>query len=230
MTYIIGGNEVLHKPTPKVGREGDRYQGFSPGSTILQAGHRKDPSLRAFEVDTIFERDIEVPLRDGTILRADVFRPHNDTKLPALISWSPYGKSGSGMLNLSFMPGHAGLPSDALSGYEKFEAPDPAEWEPRGYAIISIDSRGAFDSEGNIRFLGSEEGKDEYDAVEYIAQLPWCTGSVGIVGNSWLAMAPYHIASQQPQRSTSRDPLSWRHSSGSIRFCNCCGLLWPRSD
>ncbi|USW55664.1 Putative xaa-Pro dipeptidyl-peptidase-like domain, cocE/Serine esterase, alpha/Beta hydrolase [Septoria linicola] len=181
MTYIIGGNEVLHKPTPKVGREGDRYQGFSPGSTILQAGHRKDPSLRAFEVDTIFERDIEVPLRDGTILRADVFRPHNDTKLPALMSWSPYGKSGSGMLNLSFMPGHAGLSSDALSGYER--------------------------SSKRQILLSSEEGKDEYDAVEYIAQLPWCTGSVGIVGNSWLAMAPYHIASQQPPHLKCFAPL-----------------------
>ena len=44
-----------------------------------------------------------------------------------------------------------GIPQSMLSGYEKFEGPDPAEWTIRDYAIINIDSRGAFDSEGDIR-------------------------------------------------------------------------------
>ena len=207
MTFKIGNIEVLHKQTPALGRDGDHYQGFEPGLTVLKTGHRKADGLRAFSTETIFERDVEVPLRDGTVLRADVFRPNNDQTVPALISWSPYGKGGSGMLNLSFMPGHAGLPSDALSGYEKFEAPDPAEWVPRGYAVVNIDARGVFDSAGNIRFLGSEEGKDGHDAIEYIAQLPWCTGSTALVGNSWLAMAAYHIAVQQPSHLKCFAPL-----------------------
>lgn len=48
------------------------------------------------------------------------------------------------------MPGRLGIPDDSLSGYEKFEAPDPAEWTARGYAVVNIDSRGAWDSQGYL--------------------------------------------------------------------------------
>jgi predicted acyl esterase len=40
-----------------------------------------------------------------------------------------------------------------LSGYEKFEAVDPAEWVGKGYGIVNIDARGVFDSEGDIRYV-----------------------------------------------------------------------------
>jgi predicted acyl esterase len=46
-----------------------------------------------------------------------------------------------------------GIPQSALSGYESWEAPDPAEWVARGYAIVNIDNRGAYGSEGDIRFV-----------------------------------------------------------------------------
>uniref|UniRef100_L2FYX2 X-pro dipeptidyl-peptidase c-terminal non-catalytic domain-containing protein n=1 Tax=Colletotrichum fructicola (strain Nara gc5) TaxID=1213859 RepID=L2FYX2_COLFN len=45
-------------------------------------------------------------------------------------------------------PWSLGIPAGTLSGLEKFEAPDPADWVPRGYAIVNVDSRGAFDSGG----------------------------------------------------------------------------------
>lgn len=51
------------------------------------------------------------------------------------------------------MPGRMGIPTDTTSGYEKFEAPDPAEWTKRGYAIVNIDSRGAWDSEGYLWYV-----------------------------------------------------------------------------
>jgi predicted acyl esterase len=53
-------------------------------------------------------------------------------------------------LSLDVMPGRMGVPSDVTSGYEKFEAPDPAEWTARGYAVVNVDSRGAWDSEGYL--------------------------------------------------------------------------------
>ena len=58
-------------------------------------------------------------------------------------------RSGKG-LSLNVMPGRMGVPKDVTSGYEKFEAPDPAEWTARGYAVINIDSRGSWDSEGYL--------------------------------------------------------------------------------
>lgn len=53
------------------------------------------------------------------------------------------------------MPGRLGIPDSSLSGYEKFEAPDPAEWTARGYAVVNIDSRGAWDSEGYLWYVNS---------------------------------------------------------------------------
>ena len=53
-------------------------------------------------------------------------------------------------LRLTDMPGRMGIPKSSLSGFEKFEAPDPAEWTTRGYAVVNIDSRGSWDSEGYL--------------------------------------------------------------------------------
>ena len=207
MSLSVAGIRVLHTAALAVGRDADNYQGFSPGTSILSSGHRKHEQARPFTIDTVFDRDFEVPMRDGTLLRADAFRPDTSEKVPALLVWSPYGKSGAGVINLDFMPARAGIPQSALSGYEKFEGPDPVEWVPRGYAIVNIDARGIFDSEGDVRVLGSAEGRDGYDAIEHIARLPWCTGAVGLVGNSWLAMAQYHIAAQQPPHLKCIAPL-----------------------
>ncbi len=49
-----------------------------------------------------------------------------------------------------------GVPKTALSGLEKFEAPDPAEWCARGYAVVQPDSRGSFNSEGDIFAYGTQ--------------------------------------------------------------------------
>jgi uncharacterized protein len=51
------------------------------------------------------------------------------------------------------IPAHIGIPFDWLSDYEKFEAPDPADWTARGYAVVNIDTRGSWDSEGDMRYL-----------------------------------------------------------------------------
>ena len=101
--------------------------------------------------DTVYERDVTVVLRDDTKLRADVFRPDTDDKVPALLVWSPYGKTGTGFFHLDIVPGRVGVQRDRLSGFEKFEGPDPAEWVGRGYGVVNIDTRGTFDSEGDIR-------------------------------------------------------------------------------
>ena len=53
-------------------------------------------------------------------------------------------------------PENCGVPVDAVSGYQKFEGPCPADWCKRGYAIVNIDARGVGDSEGNMVFWGEE--------------------------------------------------------------------------
>src|SRR3546814_19521278 len=41
----------------------------------------------------VFERDVPVPMRDGTLLRANVFRPETPGRYPAIVSAHPYVKA-----------------------------------------------------------------------------------------------------------------------------------------
>ena len=60
------------------------------------------------------------------------------------------------------IPAHIGIPFDWLSDYEKFEAPDPAEWVGRGYAVVNIDARGSWDSEGNLLYVHIKSSIDYF--------------------------------------------------------------------
>ncbi|EMD85394.1 hypothetical protein COCC4DRAFT_153175 [Bipolaris maydis ATCC 48331] len=176
-------------------------------SMELPPGHRKNPGFRAFSSATIFDKNQILTLRDGVKIRADIFRPKGDAKVPGIIMYGPYGKSNSGPINLDFMPLRAGIPQSSQSGYENFEGLDPAEWVPRGYAIINVDARGSGDSEGDILWWGTAEGRDGYDAIEELAKLPWSNGKFGMAGNSWLAMSQYAIAAEQPPHLLAIAPL-----------------------
>ncbi|KAL1644146.1 hypothetical protein SLS58_004426 [Diplodia intermedia] len=177
------------------------YDGFHPSVQTLAKGWTKEPGRRPFGVETIFERDVSVKLRDGVKIYTDIFRPatsdHENGKVPAVIPWSPYGKSGRGPQTYDSMgPFRCGIPKERTSGFEKFEAPDPAEWVERGYAIINSDARGAGDSEGDVVFWGEQEAEDMYDVVDWVYKQPWCNGSVAFAGNSWLAIAQINFAAR----------------------------------
>lgn len=94
---------------------------LSPKTNELSAGHRKQPTCRPLTTATIFDQDQVLILRDGTKIYADIFRPRTDQKVPAIVMWGPYGKTGTGMLNINSMPLRAGIPETQLSGYEDFE-------------------------------------------------------------------------------------------------------------
>lgn len=52
-----------------------------------------------------------------------------------------------------------------------------------------------------------QDGRDGADAVEEVAQLPWCSGKVSLAGNSWLAMSQWFIAAERPPHLTCIAPL-----------------------
>lgn len=140
-------------------------------------------------------KDVSVPLRDGTTIYIDVYRPLDDAPAPALVAWSPYGKHG--LKNLSMMPG-ADVDDGWVSRHAIWEGPDPEYWCPRGYVVISPDPRGAWSSEGTLTFFMSREGDDGYDLIEWIAIQPWNNGKVGMLGVSYLAISQWNIASKKP--------------------------------
>lgn len=150
------------------------------------------------------ERDIPVPMRDGTILRLNLFRPNTTAPVPVIMSAHPYGKdkipanSRSGRkLNIQsrlLRQPHKIIIS-ALTGWE---APDPAFWISHGYAVINADLRGAGTSEGTGTLFSDQEAQDYYDLIEWAGAQPWCTGKIGLDGVSYLAISQYKVAALHP--------------------------------
>lgn len=197
--------EVLYRSAKPPADPSARYPGFRPGVTTLRKGAVIKPGARPLACDLVFEQDVAVTLRDGKVIFVDVLRPVGEVVVPALISWSPYGKQ-SGIIILDDIPERAGIPKEWLSGLEMFEGPDPSYWCSHGYAIVNVDARGAFQSEGDIRFWGRQDGEDGCDLIEWVAAQPWSNSKVGMTGNSWLAIAQWFIAAEQPPHLTAIAP------------------------
>jgi predicted acyl esterase len=97
MSTKVGSIEVLQTSISPLTAEFARYEKFKPSVTTLPKGFRRTAENRHFDTDTLWERDIQIPMRDGTILYGDIFRPViTSEKVPILLVWSPYGKSGVG--------------------------------------------------------------------------------------------------------------------------------------
>jgi uncharacterized protein len=143
----------------------------------------------------VCEQDIPVTLRDGTVIYTDIYRPEGQTNIPCLVSWSAYGKRpGDGMSEWQVM----GVPPGTISRMSKFESPDPGFWCHHGYAVANVDPRGVGHSQGDISLFGKQDATDGYDFIEWVATLHWCSGKVGMGGNSFVAMTQLRIAAQQP--------------------------------
>lgn len=149
------------------------------------------------------EWDVPIPMSDGNVLRADVYRPVEETQSPVIMSYGPYGK------NLSFQMGypnqwkqmcedHPDIPAGSTNKYQAWEVVDPEKWIPEGYAVVRIDSRGTGRSPGIIDLFSPRETKDLYECVEWAAQMPWSNGKIGLSGISYYAMNQWHVASLQP--------------------------------
>ena len=168
---------------------------------------------RTVENGMIIERDVAVRMRDGVEINIDVFRPAGGPPVPPLIAWGPYGKHGHTRYTVNFP--NCGVKQDELSPHAAFEAPDPAFWVPRGYAIINADIRGTWYSQGNATFLSPEEALDYHDLIEWAGTRPWSNGKVGLTGVSYLASSQWFVAGTQPPHLAAINP--WEGWSDTYR-------------
>src|SRR5215831_11651945 len=123
------------------------------------------------------DKNVEMRMRDGVVLRADVWRPNDDRTYPALVSRTPYQKER--MVGNDFLP------------YDRAAA--------AGYAVVVQDTRGRFASDGEWEgLMWQREAPDTYDTVEWVAAQPWCNGKVGLWGISYLAAICWVGAMQRP--------------------------------
>lgn len=119
----------------------------------------------------IEEPAAHVPMRDGVVLVADVFRPDTRQKVPAILVRTPYGRKGNSLL-----------------GYRLFVQ--------EGYAVVIQDVRGRYGSAGKYGSI-TQEGRDGNDTINWIAEQPWSNGRVGMAGASYLGMVQWWAAIAQ---------------------------------
>jgi uncharacterized protein len=134
-------------------------------------------------MEVTIQTDVPARMRDGTTLMSNVYRPAEGGPYPVLLARMPYGKD---------------LPFD--STYL-----DPVRAVRRGYIVAIQDVRGRYASEGKFTpFV--REFEDGYDSVEWAAKLPGSSGSVGMIGLSYLGKAQWHAAVMQPPSLKSMAP------------------------
>jgi uncharacterized protein len=148
--------------------------------------------------------DVEIATSDGSVVRADIFRPDGDGPFPVLMSCGPYAKG------LHFSEGFPmqwkGLTSqypEVLRGssgrYANWETADPERWVPFGYVCIRVDSRGAGRSPGVIDCWSPREIEDFCECVEWAGKQPWSNGKIGLAGVSYYATTQWQVAAKRPK-------------------------------
>ncbi|MEU4538869.1 CocE/NonD family hydrolase [Streptosporangium sp. NPDC023825] len=130
------------------------------------------PKLNRLPLPIVAEHDTPMPVRDGTILRGDVYRPASDGPFPALLVRTPYGEGSFPM------------------------APTMPALEA-GFAVVLQHCRGRGSSDGEFR-PWLDEGDDGYDTIEWITSQPWSDGEVVAFGVSYLAGCALQAAATRP--------------------------------
>jgi len=142
--------------------------------------------------------DFDVParMRDGTTLRANVYRPVGEGQWPVLLTRLPYGKDfplGSSVL-------------------------DPAQAARRGYVVVVQDTRGRFTSEGEWSPMVNE-ALDGVDTIEWAARLPYSDGKVGMYGASYFGFTQWAAAVHQPPALKAMIPyVTWNDPLNGTMF------------
>lgn len=149
------------------------------------------------------DRNVRVAMRDGTKLSVNVYRPEQAGRFPVVMAFTIYGKDAN---PADYAPEQASLResiglalgSFRISECTPWEAPDPAYWVPRGYAVVHADGRGFFASEGSPDPFGEETIRDYAELVEWAGTREWSNGRVGLNGVSYLAICQWFVAAQNP--------------------------------
>ncbi len=128
-------------------------------------------------------REIEtqwITLSDGARLAARLWLPTDAERepVPAILEYLPYRRR---------------------DGTRDGDDERHAYFAGHGYAALRIDIRGSGDSDGVIpdEYLKQEQD-DALEVIAWIARQPWCSGAVGMIGNSWGGFNGLQIAARRP--------------------------------
>ena len=134
----------------------------------------------------LIERDLAVTTGDGTRLFADVHRPADDRRRPAILQRTPYGKSAQAIIN-----GWIDV-QDAVDG---------------GFAVVVQDVRGRGKSGGTFKPFRNEAA-DGKDTIDWVSRQPWCSGDVFMCGGSYVGATQLLAATHSPKALRAIAPAS----------------------
>jgi uncharacterized protein len=138
--------------------------------------------------DVTVEHNVAATMRDGTVLRADVYRPTASGPWPVLLTRLPYGKHLPGLIRMTI---------------------DPLGMARGDYIVVVQDTRGRFASEGDWE-PWTFEADDGYDSVRWAAALPGSNGVVGMFGVSYFGNTQWMAAlSKPPELKAIAPAITW---------------------
>ena len=123
---------------------------------------------KAVRSEVEFRKNVMIPMRDGVELAANIALPDSEGEFPVIIVRTPYGK-GNG------------------------EDDNGVYHAARGYAFVIQDCRGTGKSGGEWH-PGVHERVDGLDTHEWVLAQPWCNGTIGTTGGSYLGYTQWIVA------------------------------------
>ncbi len=133
---------------------------------------------RKLDSIAVIDQKVMMPMRDGTRLATDIYRPKGEGKHPVVFSRTPYNFN-------TWVDGK--MTTRSLE--------DAYQAVSRGYVYVIQNERGRFFSEGEWDILGTPI-TDGYDALEWMSKQKWSNGKVGLIGCSSTAEWQMAVASQ----------------------------------
>ena len=152
-------------------------------------------------------RDIRVPLRNGSYVLADVFRPEREGKFPVVMNCGVYGRAfhHHTICNDADHEAHEAEEDAYHNGnpegliFENHETVNTVDWVPNGYVVMRVDGPGSGRNPGRLAPWGFATAEAYRDAIEWAGEQPWSNGNVGLWGMSYYAMTQQQVASLQPR-------------------------------
>ena len=188
-------------------------------SQVSQMGLVPDPYMKSEIRDGMrIDWNAPVPMDDGLVLRADIFRPIPAGKYPVILTYGIYAKGlsyqeGYPMQWQKMVADHPEILEGSTNKYQNWEVTDPERWIPHGYICIRVDSRGAGWSPGFMDPNQPREIDDLYQCIEWAGTQPWSNGKVGMLGISYYSSNQWRVAARHPPHLAAIIPWEGRNDN-----------------
>ena len=159
------------------------------------------------------DRGVPIPMRDGTVLYADVYKPSTPGSYPVILTRTAYNRTTPSIFGIR------------AAG--------------EGYVLVSQDIRGRWESEGAFHVFPNERN-DGYDTCAWICEQRWSNGRIGMFGGSYVGLTQWQAAlagapglqAIVPNITAADYHEGWSYHGGAfeLSFNKSWTLTWLASD